>query len=260
MSSAYATLVASFTKLYRYQHLASDRRVGPGGDDAEQRQRRARRGDGRARGADARDADRTAARGRARRPRRPRPRSRRGRVRARDASGSGKRRTCCPRRWSRRRASPARAASTRGARSARPTTGRGFLANWRPVVACARQEATLLAEATGLSRYDALVDRFEPGMTAADDRARCSASSSAGCRALIAGGAREAARRDRSIAPQRPVPDRGAARARPRDHGPARLRLRRRPARRVDASVLRRRAPRTCASPRATARTTSCRR
>ncbi|MDX2090712.1 MAG: carboxypeptidase M32 [Kofleriaceae bacterium] len=43
----------------------------------------------------------------------------------------------------------------------------GFLANWRPVVECARQEATLLAEATGLSRYDALVDRFEPGMTSA---------------------------------------------------------------------------------------------
>ena len=43
----------------------------------------------------------------------------------------------------------------------------GFLENWRPVVACARQEATLLAEATGLGRYDALVDRFEPGMTTA---------------------------------------------------------------------------------------------
>ena len=43
----------------------------------------------------------------------------------------------------------------------------GFLENWRPVVACARKEATLLAEATGLSRYDALVDRFEPGMTTA---------------------------------------------------------------------------------------------
>ncbi|CAN5916095.1 carboxypeptidase M32 [soil metagenome] len=43
----------------------------------------------------------------------------------------------------------------------------GFLANWRPVVAAVRQEATLLAEATGLSRYDALVDRYEPGMTTA---------------------------------------------------------------------------------------------
>jgi carboxypeptidase Taq len=43
----------------------------------------------------------------------------------------------------------------------------GFLANWRPVVTCVRQEATLLAEATGLSRYDALVDRYEPGMTTA---------------------------------------------------------------------------------------------
>jgi carboxypeptidase Taq len=43
----------------------------------------------------------------------------------------------------------------------------GFCANWRPVVACAREEATRLADATGLSRYDALVDRFEPGMTTA---------------------------------------------------------------------------------------------
>lgn len=43
----------------------------------------------------------------------------------------------------------------------------GFLANWKPLVECVRQEATLLAEATGLSKYDALVDRFEPGMTTA---------------------------------------------------------------------------------------------
>jgi len=43
----------------------------------------------------------------------------------------------------------------------------GFLANWRPVVDCARQEAALLAEATGLAPYDALIDRFEPGMTSA---------------------------------------------------------------------------------------------
>jgi carboxypeptidase Taq len=43
----------------------------------------------------------------------------------------------------------------------------GFLANWRPVVECARQEAKLLGEASGLAPYDALVDRFEPGMTSA---------------------------------------------------------------------------------------------
>jgi carboxypeptidase Taq len=40
----------------------------------------------------------------------------------------------------------------------------GFLPNFREVLTCARQEATLLAEASGLSKYDALVDRFEPGM------------------------------------------------------------------------------------------------
>lgn len=43
----------------------------------------------------------------------------------------------------------------------------GFLENWRPLVKYVREEATLLAEATGLSRYDALVDRYEPGMTTA---------------------------------------------------------------------------------------------
>lgn len=43
----------------------------------------------------------------------------------------------------------------------------GFLENWRPLVKYVREEAKLLADATGLSRYDALVDRYEPGMTTA---------------------------------------------------------------------------------------------
>jgi carboxypeptidase Taq len=43
----------------------------------------------------------------------------------------------------------------------------GFLHNFRPVLAAAREEAELLAQASGLSRYDALLDRFEPGMRAA---------------------------------------------------------------------------------------------
>jgi carboxypeptidase Taq len=43
----------------------------------------------------------------------------------------------------------------------------GFLENWRPVVAIAREEAALLADKTGLSKYDALMDRFEPGTTCA---------------------------------------------------------------------------------------------
>lgn len=43
----------------------------------------------------------------------------------------------------------------------------GFLENFREVLALARQEAALLAEQTGLSRYDALMDRHEPGMTGA---------------------------------------------------------------------------------------------
>jgi carboxypeptidase Taq len=43
----------------------------------------------------------------------------------------------------------------------------GFVENFRPVLAIAREEAALLAAQTGLSRYDALMDQFEPGMTSA---------------------------------------------------------------------------------------------
>jgi carboxypeptidase Taq len=45
---------------------------------------------------------------------------------------------------------------------------RGFLQNFREVVRLSREEARLLADDTGLARYDALMDRFEPGMRAAD--------------------------------------------------------------------------------------------
>jgi carboxypeptidase Taq len=40
----------------------------------------------------------------------------------------------------------------------------GFLANFREVLRLSRQAAQCLAEATGLSRYDALMDQYEPGM------------------------------------------------------------------------------------------------
>ncbi|MFO1270056.1 MAG: carboxypeptidase M32 [Rubrivivax sp.] len=43
----------------------------------------------------------------------------------------------------------------------------GFLANFREVLALAREEAALLAAESGLTKYDALMDRFEPGMTSA---------------------------------------------------------------------------------------------
>ncbi|MBL8286841.1 MAG: carboxypeptidase M32 [Rubrivivax sp.] len=43
----------------------------------------------------------------------------------------------------------------------------GFLGNFRDVLALAREEAALLAAETGLTKYDALMDRFEPGMTSA---------------------------------------------------------------------------------------------
>ena len=41
----------------------------------------------------------------------------------------------------------------------------GFVENFRPVLAVAREQAALLSERTGLSRYDALMDAYEPGMT-----------------------------------------------------------------------------------------------
>jgi len=44
----------------------------------------------------------------------------------------------------------------------------GFLANFEEVVHLAREEALRLADASGLTPYDALLDRFEPGMTAAE--------------------------------------------------------------------------------------------
>ena len=44
----------------------------------------------------------------------------------------------------------------------------GFLENFREVVRLSREEANLLADDSGLSRYDALMDRYEPGVRAAD--------------------------------------------------------------------------------------------
>jgi carboxypeptidase Taq len=43
----------------------------------------------------------------------------------------------------------------------------GFKENVKPVVALARQEATLLSQAKGVSKYDALMNLYEPGMTSA---------------------------------------------------------------------------------------------
>lgn len=44
----------------------------------------------------------------------------------------------------------------------------GFLSNFREVVQLAREEAQLLAEASGKSRYDALLDKYEPGMSSVE--------------------------------------------------------------------------------------------
>ena len=43
----------------------------------------------------------------------------------------------------------------------------GFVENFREVLRLAREEAALLAQHTGLRKYDALMDRYEPGMTCA---------------------------------------------------------------------------------------------
>ncbi len=44
----------------------------------------------------------------------------------------------------------------------------GFAPQLREVLALARQEAELLSQSSGLSRYDALLDQYEPGMRSAD--------------------------------------------------------------------------------------------
>jgi len=54
-------------------------------------------------------------------------------------------------------------------RSQRPANDwAGFANNLREVLAVAREEAQLLSERAGVSRYDALMNRFEPGMTSAE--------------------------------------------------------------------------------------------
>ena len=45
---------------------------------------------------------------------------------------------------------------------------KGFLPNLREVIRLSREEARHLSEESGLSRYDAMMDRFEPGMTSAE--------------------------------------------------------------------------------------------
>ena len=53
-------------------------------------------------------------------------------------------------------------------RSLRPANDwRGFVEQWKPVLAIAREEATLLSQQLRVAKYDALMDRYEPGMTSA---------------------------------------------------------------------------------------------
>jgi carboxypeptidase Taq len=53
-------------------------------------------------------------------------------------------------------------------RTQRPANDwQGFVENFKPVLELAREEAALLSAQTGLRKYDAMMDRFEPGMTCA---------------------------------------------------------------------------------------------
>ena len=63
---------------------------------------------------------------------------------------------------------PARAASTRGAPSARRNDWLGFLDNFREVLRLGREVAQRLSDETGLAPYDALMDQYEPGTTSAE--------------------------------------------------------------------------------------------
>ncbi len=166
MSTAYASLVASFTKLYRYQHLASivawdQAAMMPSkGNDARSAamaelavllhetltapQLAAALTAAKSESTDAVEVASLREMARQWRAANVLPASL---VEAKSLAG-----TRCEHAW-------------RTQRKANDWTG--FLVNWRPLVDCVREEATLLAEATGLSRYDALVDRYEPGMTTA---------------------------------------------------------------------------------------------
>jgi carboxypeptidase Taq len=90
-------------------------------------------------------------------------------------------------------------------RSQRPANDwRGFLENFRPVLRIAREEARLLADDTGLPLYDALLDRFEPGVRA-QDIDRIFGSVKAWLPDLIAR-VREKQRSEQVIAPAGPFP------------------------------------------------------
>ena len=53
-------------------------------------------------------------------------------------------------------------------RTQRPANDwKGFVVNFREVLTLAREEAALLSELNGVRKYDAMMDRFEPGMTCA---------------------------------------------------------------------------------------------
>ena len=62
----------------------------------------------------------------------------------------------------------ARARCEHAWRSQRPANDwKGFVDNFREVLANTREEAKLLSQQTGLSRYDAMLDQYEPGMRCA---------------------------------------------------------------------------------------------
>ncbi len=80
----------------------------------------------------------------------------------------------------------------------------GFLPNFDEVLRLTRQEAAHLADATGLSPYDALLDRFEPGMTS-DRLDRIFADLASWLPDLVAR-ARDRQRNESAVRPHGPFP------------------------------------------------------
>jgi carboxypeptidase Taq len=117
---------------------------------------------------------------------------------ARDPKRGWRAPTRCPNRWcSAAQLATVRAANTPGARQRPANDWAGFLGNFREVLAIGARRSPAAVGADRPAPYDALMDRFEPGMTCARSTAS-SARCGNGCRADPAGA-------DKQGAPGRPA-------------------------------------------------------
>jgi carboxypeptidase Taq len=164
---AYAELARLQVRLHRLGHLGSIVGWDRSTDDAPQGQRGARGGGSRARRAGPSPADRSAA-GEWIRAAQSEPLDDFERANLREIR----------RKWREANALPESLVEAKTMAAARcehawrtqrfANDWRGFLENVREVVKLSREEAQFLSDDSGLSRYDALIDRFEPGMRTAD--------------------------------------------------------------------------------------------